>query len=240
MVEGGGVELYEFHVLDCSLGSVHHGYAVAGGHEGVGGGGIDRPHAACGHQCDLGEERVDRPGGLVEHVSSVACDVGCATGHYLAEVVLGDDFDGEMMLIHIYVGMVTHAVYEAFLYLETGVVGMVEDAELAVAALAVKVKCAVVLAVKLHTVVYQKLYLLGCAGDYLPDRFGVAQPVAGYHCVLDMFVEVVHAEVGDRCHSALSQGCVGFVKRGLAHEGYATVGCHLQGEAHAGDAGPYH
>ena len=40
VVERGGVELYELHALYGSLGAVSHGYAVAGGNLGVGGGGI--------------------------------------------------------------------------------------------------------------------------------------------------------------------------------------------------------
>lgn len=138
-------------------------------------------------------------------------------------MVLGDDFYGEMVLEDVDVGVVAYTVHQALLYLETGIVGMVEDAELAVASLTVKVERTVVAAVEIDTVFYQEPYLLRRTRDHLPDRFGVAEPVAGYHGVLDVLVEIVHAQVGDRCHPPLGQRGVGLVERSLAHQ--ATRPC---------------
>ncbi len=76
MEESRGVELDKLHVAHGALGAVDHGYAVAGGHEGVGGGGVDSTHASGGHDSGPGEEGVDAPLGLVEDIGAVAGDVG--------------------------------------------------------------------------------------------------------------------------------------------------------------------
>ena len=36
MIEGSGMELYKLHVSHCSLGSIHHCLAIAGGYHGIG------------------------------------------------------------------------------------------------------------------------------------------------------------------------------------------------------------
>ena len=46
----------------------------------------------------------------------------------------------------------------------------------------------------------------GAYSGLLFDGLGVAQPVAGHHGVVDMFVEVVEAQIGDRCHSTSARG----------------------------------
>ena len=154
MEESRGVELYELHVLDGTLGAVDHGDAVAGGHEGIGGGLVHSSRAAGGHDGDTAQEGIDRAGVLVEHIGAVAGDVGGAAGHYLAQMVLGDDLDGEVMLVDVDAGIGTHGLDESALDLVAGVVGMVQDAELRVAALAVEVKCAVGAAVEIHAPAY--------------------------------------------------------------------------------------
>ena len=117
-----------------------------------------------------------------------------------------------------------------------GVVGVVEYAELGVSALAVQVEGAVVLAVEVHSPFHEALYLPGCAFHHLLHGCGVAEPVAGHHGVVYVFVEIVDGQVGDRCHAALRQGRVGLVEGGLAHEGHAAFRCRLQCETHAGYA----
>ena len=49
VVERRRVELYELHVLHRTLGAVHHGLAVAGGYDGVGGGLVDGSASAGTH-----------------------------------------------------------------------------------------------------------------------------------------------------------------------------------------------
>ena len=161
------MELDELHVLDRSLGAVDHGDAVAGGDKRVGGGGVDGADAARGHDRHARQEGVHLLRGLVQDVCAVAGDVRRAARHNLAQVVLGDDFDGEVMLEDVDVGVVAHSLHEPALNLEAGVVGMVEDAELGVAALAVEVKAAVLVAVELHAPAEQVADAVGGALHHL-------------------------------------------------------------------------
>ncbi len=137
--------------------------------------------------------------------------------------MLGDDLDGKMMFEDVDVGVRPDSLDERFLDLESGVVGMVEDAELRVAAFAVEVEAAVFLLVEVNAPVDKLTYLSGSLGDNLSDSLRIAEPVAGYHCVVDVFLEIVYFEVGDRSHSALGEGRVGFIESGLADQGHFAL-----------------
>lgn len=235
MIEGRGMELDELHVLHCALGAVDHRDAVAGGDEGVGRGGVDGATAAGGHQCRLGQERVDTSVGR-QHVGAIAGDVGRAAGDNLAQMVLGDDLDGKVVFKDVDVGTGADSLDEALLYLISRVVGMVENAELRVTALAVEVKVAVLLLVKIHAPLDELPDLSRGLGDNLADGLGVAQIVAGNHRVLDMLVKVVDLEIGDRGDTTLCQRRVCLVERRLADERHAALVGYLERETHPGNA----
>ncbi len=202
------MELYELHVLDGALGTVDHGYAVAGRDERVGRCAVDGTYAAGGHDCDAGEEGIDLSGLFVEDVGTVAGDVGSAACDNHAEVVLSDNLDCEAVVVDIDILVGADAGHEALLYLSTGVVGVVKDAEFGVAALAVEVEGAVLLLVEIDTPVNQLTDLLRSVADNLLDGGGIREPVAGNHGVVNMLVEVVDFEVCNRCHSTLSEVCI--------------------------------
>lgn len=233
-----GMELYELHVLHRTLGAVDHGDAVAGGHKGICGGLVDGTHASGGHHGDLRQKGVDLTAGG-KHIGPVAGDVGSAAGDYLAQMVLGDDLYGEMVFVYVDGGIGLNRLDEAFLDLEAGVVGMMEDAELRVSPLAVEVEGAVILAVEVHAPLYQLTDLLGSSGDHLPHRLGVGKEVAGNHRVVDMLVEVVDQEVGHRRHTPLCQRRVRLFECRLADEGHTPLAGYLEGETHAGNTRTY-
>ncbi len=203
MEERRGVELDELHVGNGAFGAIDHCNAVAGGNEGICGGLVDCAYAAGGHYGDFGEEGVDFSSGDVEHVCSVAGDVGSSPVHYFAQVMLGYYFYSEVVFVHIDVGASLHSLNKAFLYLEAGVVGVVQYAELAVTALAVKVERAVFAAVEVDTPLQQLPDLRGCLPHNFLYGLWVAEPVAGYHSVVDVLFEVVDRQVGDRSHTTL-------------------------------------
>lgn len=238
MEERGGVELDELHILHRALGAVDHGDAVAGGHERIGSGLIYGAYAAGGHEGDLGEEGVDAPLGC-EHICAVAGDVGGAAGDYLAKMVLGDDLDGEIMLVDVDLRAAAHGLDEALLYLIAGVVGVVEDAKFRVSPLAVEVERAVLLLVEIHAPLNELAYLGGSLSDHLLHGHRVGEVVAGHHGVVYMFLEIIHFEVGHRCHATLRESGVGLIESSFANEGHAAVFGHFESEAHAGDAGSY-
>ena len=239
MMEHGGMELHELHVLHCSLGAVDHGNAVASGNDGVGSCLVDCSTATSAHHCQFRQIGVHLLRLGVQHVGTIAINIRCAAGDACSQVVLRDDFHGKMILLHLDVGTVAYRLHQSALYFGTRVVGMVENAELRVAALAVQVERAVVFFVEVHTPVHQFLDLTGRHLDDLFNGLGVADVVAGNHRVFDVFVEVVELEVGHRGHTALSKRCVGLVERSLAnHADLAFLGPgHLQGIAHAGHSG---
>ena len=101
-----------------------------------------------------------------------------------------------MILEHINFRMRANCLDKALLNFETGIVGMVQNTELAVAALTVQVKVAVLFFIKVHTPLYQLAYLLRSALHYFFYGGGVAKPVACHHSIVDMLVEIVDFKIG--------------------------------------------
>ena len=236
MIEGGRVELYELHVFYRSLGAVDHRYAVACGCHWICSCRIDGADASGRHEGHARQKLVD--GALrCKHIGAVASYVGRAPRHNLAQMVLGYDLDGEMMFEDVDHRMGFNGCYEALLDLKAGVVGMVENAEFAVAPLAVEVERAVGGLVEINAPLYQLGYLGRRVADNLGHSFGVAEPVSGYHCVVDMLVEVVDGKICHRSHASLSQSGVRFFESRLADQGHTpSFGGDLEGKAHAGYA----
>ncbi len=155
-------------------------------------------------------------------------------------MVLCDDLYGEMVLEDVDGVRLPDASYEALLYLVAGVVGVVEYPEFGVSALAVQVERSVLASVEVYSPLQELAYLGRCLADYFFDGLGVAQPVAGHHGVVDMFVEVVELQIGDRCHSSLREGGVGFLEGAFAYERHSSRAGHFECEAHAGYAAADH
>ena len=110
MVERGGVELHKLHVLYGTLGAVDHSLAVASGNHGVGGGLVDGSAATGTHHGDLAQIGVYLLGVGVEHVGSIAVDIGSASGDARTEVVLGNNLYGKMVFLDIDVGVAAHGL----------------------------------------------------------------------------------------------------------------------------------
>ena len=236
MIEGCGVKLHELHVFHRALGAIDHGYAVASGDERIGGGAVHRAYAAGGHKGDARQEGVDLACGLVEHIGAIALNVAGAAGHYLAQMVLGDYLDGKVVFIHVDVGVILNRLHQRLLNFVAGVVGMVQNAELRVPALAVQVVGAVGLLVKLNAPLHQLLDLAWSLCHHLAHGSGVAEPVASHHGVVYVLVEVVDEHVGHRSHTALRQVGVGLIERCFANQRHCSGLRHLECETHAGHA----
>ena len=144
----------------------------------------------------LGKEGIYLARLLIEHIGTVTLDAGGVSRNDDAQVVLGNDFDGEMVFEYRDVGVLLHRIDEAGLYLGTGVVFVMQDTELGVAALPMKVKLAVLLLVELHAPLDELLYLSGGFAHHLLHSLPVAYPVAGNHRVFNMLLEVVYRKIG--------------------------------------------
>ena len=120
-----------------------------------------------------------------------------------------------MVLLHVDVGIVAHGLHQSALYLGTRIVGMVQDTELRVSSLTVKVERAVFLTVEVHAPVDEFLNL----GGSIP-----------YHLLHGGTVRDI---------VALGKRSIGLFKAGLAdHANLAFfLSCHFQGIAHTGHSG---
>lgn len=130
--------------------------------------------------------------------------------------------------------MLLHGFDERSLYFGSRVVLVVQDAELRVSAFLVQVECSVFLLVEVHTPVDELLDLCGRVAHHLLHGGAVADPVARYHGVFDVLLEIVHGQVGYRGDASLCKIGVGLFHSGLTDEGYRPLFRHFQGEAHTG------
>ena len=154
------------------------------------------------------------------------------------QVVLRDDLYGKMVLQHIDERIVLDGLHQSSLYLGAGIVGVMQDAKFRVSALTVQVESAVLGLVEVHAPVHQFHDLLRCISHHLLHGCGIAYPVAGYHRVVDMFVKIIHQQVGHRGYTALCFGGVGFIQCRLAAQCYLIFlrARDLQCKTHAGHA----
>ena len=154
------------------------------------------------------------------------------------QVVLRDDLHGKVVLQHIDERVIAYRGHQSALDLCTGIIGVVKDTELRVSALAVQIILSVGVLVEVHAPLHQFLYLFGCTAYHLLHGCRIANPVAGYHRVVDMLVEIIDQQVSHRCYAALGFGGVRLVEGGLAAQGDPVLlrTCHLQRKTHTGHA----
>lgn len=77
--------------------------------------------------------------------------------------------------------------------------------------------------VEVHAPVDELLDLFGGITHHLLHGGAVADPVAGYHGVFDVLVEVVHGQIGHRGDASLCKIRVGLFHSGLTDEGYRPL-----------------
>ena len=153
--------------------------------------------------------------------------------------MLGDNLHGKVVLLDVNVGAGTHSRHQSTLYLGTGVVGMVQDAELRVASLAVQVEVAVLLTVEVDAPLYEFLDLFRCIAHHLFHGGTVGDVVTGNYRVFYVLVKVVKLQVCHAGHATLCERCVSLVEACFTDEAYlAFLGtCHFQCIAHTGHSG---
>ena len=125
VVQGGRVELYEFHALYRTFGTVNHGDSVACRDIRVGGCGVNGSCSSGGNQSHFRQEGVDLLGVWIENIRTVALNVRSAAGHFYAQMMLRDDFYGKMVFQNRDIRFVAYCLHQAALDLKTRVIGMV-------------------------------------------------------------------------------------------------------------------
>ncbi len=235
VVEGGGVELDELHVLGDRLRTVAHGYPVARRHDGVRGRGVDVAAAARRHDGELREHGLDLVGPLVEDVGAEAGQPAGVASDELAQMVLRQQVDGEMVLQHGDVRMVSDRLDQCPFDFGPRQILMVEDAVLRVAAFAVELVASVGSLVESGSPFDQVGDQLRSPSHDQLDGLFAALSGAADHRVANVFLECIGG-IGDRADTALGVVGVRFLHFALRHDGDVTVGGGLQGEAESGRA----
>ena len=237
IMKHGRMELHKLHIGNRCLGTMGHGNAVACGNDGVGGGQIDGTTASRTQNGTLGKIGVDLLLG-VEYVGTIAFDVGRTAGNADSQVVLCDNLHGKVVLLDFNIGTSLDSFHETTLDFSTSVVGMVQDAELAMTALPMKIELPVFLAVKVYAPLDEFLNLLRSHAYNLFYGLAVADEVTGNNGVGNVLVEGVELQIRHRGHTTLSKRGVSLVKRCLANQTYLTfLGAgYFQSITHAGYA----
>ncbi len=188
MVEGGGVELHEFHVGDGRAGAVGHGDAVAGGDVGIAGVEVDLAGTAGRQHGDRRPKGVDLAGLAVEHIDAeAAVGLDAAPG----DLGFGDQIDGDMVFVDGDVRVGLDGLHQGPFDLLAGLVLGVVDAALAVAAFPGQVVGLVLFAGEVDAPVDQVFDGRRAVFDHHADDLFVGKPGAGFHGVPDMLIERV-------------------------------------------------
>ena len=157
-----------------------------------------------------------------------------------AQMMLSDDLDCKMILENSDVRVLFDGSDERSLYLRPRIILVMEDTELGMSPFLMQIKLPVRILVELHAPFDQLLDLPGRFAHYLFHGSPVAEPVAGYHGILNVFLEIIDLQIRNRSDTPLSEERIRLLQARLADEGDLPVVSHLQGKAHAGDAGAYY
>ena len=212
MMENGRVELHKLHIGNSTLSTIYHRNTITGSYNGVRRSHIDSTHTASTYYCALSEVGIYLLRSRIKDICSVALYVVHVTVYLHAQVVLGDNLYGKVVLLDFYVGVVPDSLHQSALYLGTCVVGVVQDAELGVPSLAVEVEVAVLLAVEVNTPFYEFFDLFRRHSNHLTYCLRVADVIAGNHSVLNVLLKVINKEVCHRCNTTLRKRSISLVQ----------------------------
>ena len=234
MEKGGGMELYKFHVLYCSFGTVHHSNAVSRSYQWIGCIAVYRFASACCHYSYFGQERIHFSCFLIQYVSTETFDAWCMAGDNNSQMMLGNDFYRIVICKYGNIGMGFYRFYQASLYFSSCIVFVVQDAELGMSSFFVEVEFSIFFFIKIHSPFYQFLDLCRCFSHYFFYSRAVTDPIAGNHRVFNVFLEIVYFQVGNRCYTSLSKIGIGFFQSCFTNQGDFTFVSYFQCEAHSG------
>ena len=226
--------MQELHVFDRSLRAVYHRDAVAGRYGRVGRRMVNIADPAGGHDRYFGQHRIDFMLFQIQHVSAEAGDVRRAFFDQLAQVVLRQDVDREMMLVDFDVVVALDAAHQRAFDLVAGDVFVVQDAVLAVPSFAGQFVASRAVLVEFRAPVDQLFDDRRRMRHDLFDRRPVANARAAHQRVVDVFLERVGI-VHYRCDAALRVIRVAFAELAFGDDHYLSVFGGFQREAESGD-----
>ncbi len=235
MIEGGRMELYEFHIFHRTFGTVNHGDTVSGSHQRIGGGLVDGSYSS--HQSHFGKVSIYFSGLRVEDISAVTFDIRCLAGNGHSQMMLCQDFNGKLVFDYRDVRMPLHGFNQAVLYFRSRVIFVVKDTEFRVSPFAMQVKFTLFVFVEVYSPLYQFFDLCRSFTHHFLHCGTVANPVAGVHGVFNVLVEIVYHQVGHRRYPALREVRIGFFQPAFTDKSNFTFVRHFQRKTHAGNSG---
>ena len=112
---------------------------------------VNRFTSACSHYRNLREEGIHFARSFIQHVCAIAFNARRMAGNDDAQVVLGNDFYGIEVGKDGNVRVTFHFFYQAGLDFSSGIILMMQDAELRVPAFTVQVKLSVFFFIEVYT-----------------------------------------------------------------------------------------
>ena len=240
VVQAGGVELVELQVRHPAAGAPGHGDPVAAGTVRVAGIEVDLGRPAGGQRGEAGAKGVDLAAGTVEHIGPQAALAG------LAQAPFGDQVDRHALFQKLDVRALAGLLQQRGENRRASGVGRVDDAPVAVAALAGQVEleaafidAGLFVTGKRHALVDQPLDRLATVLDRIAHRVFMTQPAAGIERILHVGLYrvgvVEHGGNTALCPEGRAVGQLAF-----AQYGDAQVRRQVQGQAQAGGTAADH
>ncbi len=236
MVKSRGMELNKLHSLDSSLGTIDHRLPITSCYHGIGSGLVYGTTTTRTHHRHLTKVSVYLLRIGIQHIGTITIYIRRTASDTCPKMMLRDNLNGEMILLYLYVGIILYRFHHPSLNLGTRIVGMMQDTELRMATLSMQVKLTILLSVEVHAPIHHFLDLRGSVPHYLFHRLAVTDIVTGNHRILNMFLEIVHFQVGNGRHTSLRERSIGLVERSLTNDANLTFvrSSNLQGVTHTG------
>ena len=118
-------------------------------------------------------------------------------------MVLSDDLNGKMILQNSDKRIISDCFHQSALNLGTGVVGMVQDAELGMTTLTMQIELTISFLVKINAPMNQLLDLLRRILHHLLYGLRITEPITGYHSVVNMLLKIIHLQIGNTGYATL-------------------------------------
>ena len=145
-----------------------------------------------------------------------------------------------MVLQNVDIRIASDSFHQSALNLKAGVVSMMENAKLRMAAFAMQVEAAIGFLIEIHAPFYQFTNALRRSGYDLPNGIGVGYPIACNHGIVDVLFKIIYEQVGYGGYAALRLGSIGFAEARFAAESDTVflLTRHFQRETHSRYSGP--
>ena len=128
----------------------------------------------------------------VKDVCAVAFNVGCFACDLYAQVVLRDNLNGIMVFQNGNILVLPHGRHQSALYFEPGIVGMMQNAKVAVSAFAVQIVLSFSVLIKFHAPLHKRFDGVGRITHNVFHGGQVRNIVACDYRIVDVLFKIVY------------------------------------------------